>query len=245
MCNTSSNPLAPRSNLSGIDLTGAFSLDKAFKIYADAESAFWPLIGTANQLAADAVYDAYDFMEAQHLLRQRVKQTANMTIRDWERYQNRASDMLDSRVFLWRDVVRIASQYIQTDVFKLFMAIKQRLDKDAVAHSEARAHVFLAQALLDIANVFFDSLMEQTQAKTQLNISKDYRLLSLKAMSAHWAMVVDQFSHANTNIDLGEDGNIRLATKIILNRIEDKSFLEKASKNALEQNPKFLSDIKQ
>ena len=63
---------------------------KAEKLGDEVAKHFWPMIGTANQVAFQTIDEAVDMMRETGMLRQREKVMALKALDAYERYQKRA-----------------------------------------------------------------------------------------------------------------------------------------------------------
>lgn len=221
------------------DNIGMFDQNRARELYLQAEYHFWPLIGTVNQIAGDAFFDAYDLLDERGLIKQSLKKPVNNTLKDWKKYQKTVQRSIGDKWYLWQDVVNIASHNINPDIIKLHMSIKRAMDRDRVSDTDLRSAVHLTQTLLELSTMFFDSYLHQFQAKTMLDISKDFMFGRLTDMFCHWKPVTRYFSHCKNVIDLNEDPNVKLGVSIIIKRFSDTSFINDAAGKAMHLNPEM------
>lgn len=226
-------------NKKPINAFGNRMYDQEFarRLHQEADKTFWPMIGTVNQIAANATIDAYDLLCEHNLIRQAIKKPANRTIELWNRYQHHSKQFLGERWYLWNDVVNIASNNIQPDILKLHIAIKQVMDRYNVSDSDIRSAVHISQTLLELAVMFFDTFLDKFQSQTFLNISKDFTFARLIDMQKCWIPVTRHFSHYNGFINLNDDPNIKLAIEVILARFAKSDFINDAAGRAMHLNP--------
>lgn len=216
-----------------------YDQQKALELRNKADFHFWPLVGTANQIAGNAFFDAYDLLSEKDLLRQDIKKSANSTKEDWDRYQKTSRKELGDRWYLWQDVVNIASNNIHSDVIKLHMSIKRAMDRDRVSDTDVRSIVHLTQTLLELAVMFFDSYIGNYQSQTFLDISKDFRFARLSAMQKRWMPVTRHFSRCKGVVDLNEDSDIKLGISVIITRFSTADFINDAAGKAMHLNPQM------
>ena len=95
---------------------------------------FWPVIGTANQVAYMAIDDAVEAMRERGMLRHNEKRHAQMAVEEYHRYERAAYEHFaatgDDRYTLWQDLIGRAAERLQTDVQRLFFAAKNVLEQE-------------------------------------------------------------------------------------------------------------------
>lgn len=217
----------------------------AGKLHDEMELKFPPLIGTANQLAANAFYDTYDLLVERGLVRQALKTPVNKTASDWERYQSASKRYFGDRWYLLQDVVTIATNDLAGDTFKLGMSIKQVMDKHRIKDSDICSSVHLTQTLLDIAVGYYDVFVGRYQSKTCLDITKDISFVRLGDMQKRFMPVTRHFSHCNGIVDLNTDPTIRLGVKILTKYIMDGDIINEAARKAMHLNPDMAKYAKE
>lgn len=218
------------------DPAGLLDQHKADVLHEELCLRFPPIIGSVNQLAANTYFDTYDLLSDRGLIKQSIKKPVNRTGSDWEKYQNEAKSYFGDRWFLLQDVVRLISDKMKGDVFKLRMSIKSVMDKHNIKDSDICSSVHLTQTMLDLAVGHYDVFVGKFQSKTNLIITDDVKFARLKDMRDRWMPVTRHFSHCQGIVDLNNDPTIRLAIKIINRHIFDGDHLNEASRLAMHLN---------
>lgn len=211
--------------------------DKARELYNELENHFWSRVGAANQIAINAMTEAYDAIEDAGMLKQTVKQKANAAMSACEKYLHDCQKEMGDRYYLWSDVVCIAANNLQTDIMHLYYSIKQMLDKHRIPHSDVCSHIQTALAMLTSANLFCDGLIDHFQRHTFFDIGKDFRKWRLTGIESNWREVARLTSRCKEDISLDSDPNCQLAMTVIFKRYEDMDFLNDAAQKAMPLNP--------
>lgn len=216
--------------------------EQAEQLYDDMAKTFWPMIGTANQSAYIAMDDAVDALQDAGMLRQQVKVKAQAALKEFRRYEKAVfqhyNSMGDDRYYLWSDMVSRAADGLESDVQKLYFAIKSVLDRHNVERSEVYAKVQTAAAMIDMSVMMFDTMAEQFQRQTMIPIAKSFDGGRLTSVQNNWRMVA-YITGRNVlpNVDLNNDPTCHMAVKVILTKYQQAEFLNKAAGEALRLNP--------
>jgi hypothetical protein len=80
---------------------------------------FWPMIGTANQLAFMAVEDAIEAMKEAGMWKHQEKVKAQKAVEEYHKYEHQAwrhfTEIGDDRYPLWQDLIGRASLKLEGD----------------------------------------------------------------------------------------------------------------------------------
>ena len=110
--------------------------DDADRIANEMAEHFWPMIGTANHMAFQAIDDAVEMMKDAGMLRQKEKVHAQKAIVEYHRYEFAAyqhfKQINDGRFALWQDLIGRAAVKMEPDVIKLHYSIKSVIDRHGV-----------------------------------------------------------------------------------------------------------------
>ena len=223
---------------------------KAEQLYDDMAKTFWPMIGTANQCAYLAMDDAVDAMQAEGILRQQLKVKANAALKEFRRYEKAVfqhfSSMGDDRYYLWADLVSHAADDLESDVQKLYFAIKNVLDRNNVERSDMHAKIQTAAALIDLSVLMYDTMAEQFQRQTMIPIASSFDGGRLTSVQSNWKAVgYITGRKVLPSVDLNKDPQCHMAVRVILTRYQRVEFLNKAAGEALKLNPnceKYLNE---
>ena len=202
---------------------------------------FWPMIGTANQCAYQAMLEAVDAMQDCGIYRQQAKNKAQKALAEFERYEKLAHKYFDElgggTWGLWQDLVRRATDRLQPDIMKLYFAIKNVLDKYQVKNADALAKVQTALALVTLSTLLYDTMLEQFQAKTPLNLRQTFSAGRITATENCWRIVGEATGKQTLrNVDLSHDPACALGVKVLLTKYSEKAFLNDAAYEALKMN---------
>lgn len=218
---------------------------KAEKLGDEVAKHFWPMIGTANQVAFQTIDEAVDMMREAGMLRQREKVMALKALDAYERYQKRAYDHFkeidDDRYALWQDLIANAAVRLQPDIDRLFFAIKNVMDRQKVENSAVYAKIQTGLALVTLSTLMFDTMIEKYQRQTLVNITDAFLPGRMTAMESCWKAVGEITGRkVLQDVNLRDNEQCRLGIEVILNRYERADFLNEAAGVALRHNPDVL-----
>lgn len=210
---------------------------------------FWPMIGTANQCAYNAIDEAIDAMKECGLWRQQAKVKAMKAVAEYERYDSavhRHFDACDNdRYWLWADLVSRAAEKLEPDVQKLYFAVKNVIDSHKCPNSVALAKIQTALALVTLSTLMFDTMAAQFQRRTMVPIADTFRGGRLTAVESLWKAVGDITGRqVMQGVDLKDNEACRLGVEVILTRYQSAEFLNVAAGEALRLNPECEKYIK-
>ena len=210
---------------------------------------FWPMIGTANQCAYNAIDEAIDAMRESGMLRQEAKRRAMMAVAEYDRYDRavlahfRAID--EKKYYLWADMVARAAEALEPDVMRLYFAIKNVIDSHKVGNSDVLAKIQTALALVTLSTLMYDTMERQFQGATLINISDIFRGGRLTAVESHWRTVGDVTGRmVMQDVDLRHDESCMLGVQVLLTRYQSAAFLNEAAGEAIRLNPESMRDVK-
>lgn len=234
-------------NHQGVDLRQAViqqEMARAEQLQEEMGQKFWPMIGTANQVAFMAIDDAVEAMRAVGWLRHQEKQKAQRALEEYKRYERAAYEHFlepgDDRYALWQDLVGRAAEKLQPDVQKLYFAIKNVIDKCGVAHSDVLAQIQTGVALITLSTLMYDTMAAQYQRQTLVHIADAFRGGRLTAVERNWLQVGEATGRkVMKTVNLKDDAACQLGINVILTRYQSAEFLNEAAGEALSVNQKF------
>lgn len=212
---------------------------------------FWPMIGTANQVAYMAIEDAIEQMQEAGMFRQQEKQKALRAVEEYKRYERAAYEHFtflgDNLYGLWQDLIGRAAEKLQPDVQKLHYAIKNVIDKAGVRDSEVLASIQTGVALITLATLMYDTMESQYQRQTMVNIRGCFRGGRLTAVESNWKAVGELTGRkVMKDVNLRDDPQCVLGVQVLLARYQRADFLNEAAGEALELNPQInIEDYEQ
>ena len=226
-------------------------VERANELCEEMAQKFWPMIGTANMAAYQAMDDAVDMMRDCGMLRQQVKVKALKALAEYERYDKAVKahfhSIGDDRYYLWADLVARAAGRLQPDIDKLFFAIKNKIDSYGVSNSLTYAKIQTALALVTLSTLMYDTMAAQFQRMTMIQIADTFRGGRLTACESLWKQVGEVTGRqVLAYVDLKDDPACILGVQVILTRYEKADFLNEAAGEALRLNPeiekKYVND---
>lgn len=238
----------------GVNLRNAVieqEVRRAEMLEEDMAKHFWPMIGTANQVAFMAIEDAIEQMQEAGMFRQQEKQKALRAVEEYKRYERAAYEHFtflgDNRYSLWQDLIGRAAEKLQPDVQKLHYAIKNVIDKAGVEDSEVLASIQTGVALITLATLMYDTMESQYQRQTMVNIRGCFRGGRLTAVERNWVQVGELTGRkVMKDVNLKDDPQCILGVQVLLTRYQRADFLNEAAGEALEVNPQIkIEDYEQ
>lgn len=214
---------------------------------------FWPMIGTANQCAYNAIDEAVEAMKECGMWKQQAKVKALKALEEYEKYDkavHRHFDACDNdRYWLWADLVSRAAEKLEPDVQKLYFAVKNVIDEKRCKNSAALAKIQTALALVTLSTLMFDTMAAQFQRRTMVPIANTFRGGRLSAVESCWKAVADITGRQTMqDVNLQDNDQCRLGVEVILTRYQSAEFLNVAAGEALKLNPdceKYIKDKKE
>ena len=203
---------------------------------------FWPMIGTANHMAFQAIDDAVEMMRETGMLRHKEKVHALRAVEEYHKYERAAYEhfMLigGDRYALWQDLIGRAAVKMEPDVMKLHYAIKQKIDREGVGRSAVLAQIQTGLALVTLATLLFDTMMTTYQRQTMIDITSSFRAGRITAVESNWREVGELTGRqVMKDVNLRDDPTCQLAVRVILTRYQQADILNEAAGEALRLNP--------
>lgn len=214
---------------------------------------FWPVIGTANQMAFVAIDDAVVKMKERGMFIHREKWHAQEALKEYRKYEHAAyehyREMGDDRYHLWQDMICRGAEKLQPDYTRLYFAVKNVLDREKVRNSDVLASIQAALALITLSTLMYDTMEDMYQRKTIVNIRGWFSGGRLTTVERHWIAVGEITGRKYMKeVDLRNDELCQRGINVILTRYQATDFLNDAAGEALGLNPelmeKYCNDIK-
>mgnify|MGYP007130623261 CR=1 FL=1 len=205
---------------------------------------FWPMIGTANQLAFMAIDDAIEAMKEAGMWKHQEKVKAQKAVEEYQKYEHQAwvhfTELGDDRYPLWQDLVGRAAQKLEPDILKLYFAIKNQIDKARVPNADVLAKIQVGVAMTTLATLMYDTLEAQFQSQTVINLRQAFCGGRITATEKNWRAVGEITGRkVMPNVNLRDDPACKLGVEVIMSRYERADFLNEAAKEAIECNPQI------
>lgn len=222
---------------------------KADELTEEMAKSFWPIIGTANQCAYNAIDEAVEAMKECGIWRQQAKVKAMKALNEYERYDKAVHVHFktcgEDRYFLWADMVSRAAEKLEPDVTKLYYAVKNVIDEKRCNNSVALAKIQTALALVTLSTLMFDTMAAQFQRQTMVPIADTFRGGRLSAVESCWRAVAEITGRqVMQEVNLKDNEMCRLGVEVILTRYQRAEFLNVAAGEALRLNPECEKYIK-
>ena len=219
--------------------------DDADRIVNEMSEHFWPMIGTANQMAFQAIDDAVEMMKEAGMLREMEKVHALKAIVEYHRYEFAAYQHFnDGRYALWQDLIGRAAEKMEPDVVKLYCSIKTVIDRHGVRQSDVLAQIQTGLALVTLATMMFDGLVNLYQPRTMINVTDRFKAYRLTSVERHWREVGEITGRrVMQDVNLRDDPTCQLGVRVILERFTSADILNEAAGEALRLNPEVLKYV--
>ena len=214
---------------------------RAEKLYDEMARNFWPIVGTANHMAMTSMFDSYDLLESQGLLRFEIKKDMNNAARVYDKYLLRVRHELKDRFPLWSDVTRLIASKMQPQADALHEAIKRFFENNNVENAELRAQVCTTDALIQNSCVLFDTYVERFQKMTFIDISSGFRMARMTGVQNFFRQVSRKLLKTDLpyNINVNNDVDCYTALDNLLSRFLDIDTINEACHQALVLNPEM------
>ena len=234
-----------RTNFSATDMKMAvmrYNAQQAEAVQDQMAQHFWVMIGTANQVAYMAIEDAIEMMQDSGMYRQKQKQKAMAAVEAYRKYERAAYEhykvIEDDRYPLWQDLIGRAAEKLQPDVQKLFFAIKNVIDRSKVRNAAVLAQIQTGVALITLSTLMYDTMANQFQRMTLLNIHQMFNAGRLTAVESNWKAVGEITGRqVMQDVNLRDDPACQLGINVLLTRYQQADFLNEAAGEALRLNP--------
>ena len=223
-----------RLRITGKRMLPHFSKERAFELAREIDKRFWPIIGTANQSAQNAMLEAYDLLEERGLLKREVKKYANNAVSNWESYSKQARMELGDRWYLWQDMTAKGAGKLEPDVEKLRVAIEDLLSVNGVKDADVRSYIFAANTMVTLAVMIFDSTIDLYQQQTVWDIRENYMPARMTKAQRMWSSLTQLYSSSKEDIDFNKDEACLDALSGIYDRYENDDFINEACGEAIE-----------
>ncbi|MCI6672412.1 MAG: hypothetical protein MSG77_07735 [Prevotella sp.] len=211
-------------------------------------STFHTTVGSVNDIAHSYLVDAVNEIKKTKHYRHDIKHACKEALERYKNFERREQatmqhSYVDRRV-LYMDFLDGVMAQVQGDIFKLYMTIKQHLDRQKAKESKLKAHVFLAHILLDLSVHFFDAFAEAMKNRVA---GVDLRGTFLAGRLAYvfniWDEVVKRLTPELHGKDIDDIPNARLAAQIIEQKLSDVEVLYKAGREAVELNKETAEEV--
>lgn len=210
-------------------------------LYDEMARNFWPIVGTANHMAMTSMFDSYDLLESQGLLRFDIKKYMNNAARVYDKYLLRVRRELKDRFPLWSDVTRIIASKIQPQADELRHAIEKFFENNGVDNTELRAQVCATDAMIQNSCAIFDTYIEHYQKMTEIDISSGFRMARMTGVQNFFRQVARKLLKTDLphNINVNHDVDCYTALENLLSRFRDIETINEACHQALVLNPEM------
>lgn len=202
-------------------------------------------VGAANTIAYNAMFEAKDMLsKRKDLWKHDVKYNANMAVEACEQFERLHKFDFADRYNLFLDYLSCIEEETQKHVNILEYTIMQNLTKCNQPDARLKAKVETARTLIEFSCHMYDHLMHHAKKQTGCDFSKMFAPTRLsKALNAA-NRLSDKVCRLqqNNDINLNDDPQCVLALEIIARTIADENVLNRASYNALKQNPDIVKE---
>lgn len=222
---------------------------KAYAVIEEMAKHFWPMIGTANQVAYLAIDEAVEAMTEAGMMKHMVKVHANNALKEYKKYERAAwshyHEIGDDRYGLWQDLVGRAADKLQPDINRLLFAIKNVIDRAGVRNSMTLARIQAGLACITLSTLLYDTMVEKFQRMTTEPLAGHFAGGRLTAVENHWKAVGELTGKVvMADVNLRDDETCQLGIRVLLQRYEMADFLNEASHEALQLNPQVMKYLK-
>lgn len=212
---------------------------------------FWAAIAPINNVAIMETKTAYDTLcHAPNLFKQKVKASAKCAMLRIEKYDKAVirtmqNNMYGDRRQYWLDYSDEYYEALRHDIGIFRLTILQVLTKAQEPDREIKAQVVLAETMLRYAVGMFDEYFKKVQTHHGVDLKPEFADARLHYVFSPWYDLCDILCRSHQQIDIDQDKQVRLAFRIIENRIVNMNRLQDIGEKALAYNPDIEKEIHQ
>lgn len=215
--------------------------DKKRAAYKQLSSLFHTIIGATNDIANTTMLDAVNEIKKTKYYRHEVKRACKESIRRYEVFDKKnLDDMRSSRINkqqIYMDYLDSVNDRLHPHVFKLYMAIKQVLDRKSIPESSLKAMIHCADQLLSYSIFLFDDFFRQYPPIPPIDIRQTFISARLAPCLNAWDTVRQTICKDCAEIDFAKDKNCKLAFDVIERNMTSETYINQSGKQALNLNP--------
>lgn len=213
------------------------------------------IIGVGNEVARLAIADGIKAVENSDLYRHDIKHWTKETFRQQENYENNhLRTFMQDRQKMFLDYLDAVEKEFRPHIFKVYMSLKQAMDRNQQSLSELKARVECGRVVATLACANFDVLMDAHREKYGVNYTALFQQFRYTQPMQAWSRVAEKIvrdDHPDRPTSLSDDPNCNLAYDILGRKMADFELINRigyvAIQNNLETAYKFAKeeDIKE
>ncbi|WP_028896695.1 hypothetical protein [Prevotella sp. HUN102] len=207
---------------------------------------FHTIVCAANDVAHTEMLDTVRLLQKTKHYRHEVKKACKDALKRYGDYDRRSledmrSEEVDKRQ-LYMDFLDAVNERLKPHVFKLYMAVKQALDKRNVEESALKAHVICADQLLKYSVFLFDKFFEETPPIPPVDLRMTFLPARLHPVLSAWSVITDRLCR-DCDIDLDEEPDCKLAFDIIEYNITKERYINESGMEAVSLNEELVREL--
>ncbi len=222
---------------------------KAIHLRDHFSAMFWAVIAPINNVAIMEVSAAFDLLKKEpSLFRQQVKYNAKTAMQRIDKYdkavcRTMAENLNGDRKQYWLDYTDEHYAALQHDLDIFRLTILQELTKYNEPHREIKCRLVASHALLNYAVGMVDMYFTKVREGWHTDLVADFRDARLSYVLFPWLQVVDAICISKKPVDIDNNPDVRLAFKIIEQRLIDTERIRDIGDAALELNPDVENEV--
>lgn len=192
-----------------------------------------------NDLAIFCLTDAVERLQKAGLVKRGVKRYAKLAQDAMRRYERALDFTLSGRggktpnsMGYFMDIADKYFERMQVYTLRLRVAIKNFLDIDKEPLSEPKSYALLANAMLHIAVMQFDTFFSVRRTSTGVSLSSDFAEGRLQGVFSAWRTAVEQIDFKSCR-DPGKDRNVDLGVQAIISQMNNVDLINACGEEAL------------
>ena len=198
------------------------------------------IVGVSNEVARLAIADGIKAVEGSRLYRHEVKHWTKKTFSEQEAYENgHLRKFLKDQQHIFLDYLDAVEEEFRPHIFKLYMSLKQAMDRQHQGNSELKARVECGRVAAVLACANFDDVMKSHLEKYGADYTALFQQFRYTQPLHCWTQVAQRIvrdDHPETPTSLRDDEQCQLAFDILARKTADFELINRIGYVALSQN---------
>lgn len=203
-------------------------------------SLFYVTMASIYNVAQSAMVDAHAFLRQHPAYRQEVKRSVKKALLAYERFDKALQQTLGDRYQLWLDLSDNVDDEMRSHIQTLRLAFDAWLLRYNVQHHALLAHMETALTIIRMAQQTFGILFDKFDEQIHVNLRPLFAGADFRDVLFWWQRATDtlvKMYQPKEHINFNQSKDINLAFEIIAKKLTDEHIFNRASEQALKQNP--------
>lgn len=203
-------------------------------------SLFYVAMASIYNVAQSAMVDAHAFLRLHPAYRQEVKRSAKKALLAYERLDKALQQTLGDRYQLWLDLSDNVDDEMRSHIQTLRLSFDAWLLRYNVQEHALLAHMETALTIVRMAQQTFGILFDKFDEQIHVNLRPLFAGADFRDVLFWWQRATDtliKMYQPKEHINFNQSKDINLAFEIIAKKLTDEHIFNRASEQALKQNP--------